>query len=341
LKILILKPSALGDVVQALPVARLLKQSYPTAQIHWWVAEVFAPLLEGDPDLAAVHRFRRKGWGRLSAWRHFGAMMRELRRERFDWVIDLQGLARSAVVAWLARGGLTVGVDSGREGARAAYDRLVPRPEAAVHAVDWYKAVVRALDADADAEFEWLPEQPEVAAAVRESWPALTGEWAVVCPGGRWRTKLWPEAHFHDLIRQLLAEQPGLRVAVMGDKADAAVGGRLAAVDGERCLDLTGKTSLKEMIEWLRSARVVITNDTGPMHVAAALGRPVVAVFGPTDPQRTGPYHAAGEVLRLPLDCSPCLSQYCFNPVQLECLWSLSPRRVLAAVRPWLADACG
>ena len=138
MKILILKPSSLGDVIQALPVLRLLKLHLPDSEIHWWLQSELTPLLHGDPDLAGIIPFERRNWGAIGYWTAAWRGLRSMRRHRFDWVIDLQSLARSGMVAWLANGDLTVGLDDHREGARGFYDLVVSRGSWDTHAVDWY-----------------------------------------------------------------------------------------------------------------------------------------------------------------------------------------------------------
>jgi heptosyltransferase I len=128
LKILILKPSSLGDVVQALPVLRLLKRHLPASEIYWWIESSLAPLLAGDPDLAGIIRFDRRHWDAPRNWVRLGRDLQWLRRQSFDWVIDLQSLLRSGAFAWLANGQLTVGLDEPREGARGFYDLIARRP---------------------------------------------------------------------------------------------------------------------------------------------------------------------------------------------------------------------
>ena len=142
MKILILKPSSLGDVVQALPVLRLIKRHLPASEIYWWIDSSLAPLLEGDPDLAGVVRFERRRWASPSHWREIWRSVRWMRQQNFDWVIDLQCLMRSGVFAWLANGKLSVGLDEPREGARGFYDLIVQRPSPLTHAVDWYLRVL-------------------------------------------------------------------------------------------------------------------------------------------------------------------------------------------------------
>ena len=153
MKILILKPSSLGDVIQALPVLRLLKLWRPDAQIHWWLEKGLIPLLEGDPDLTRAIPFDRKRWASPRNWDGLWASVSGMRRRRYHWVIDLQSLARSGAFAWMANGGLLVGLDDPREGARGFYDVIVRRPSFHTHAVDWYLGTLRALEVPIRTDF--------------------------------------------------------------------------------------------------------------------------------------------------------------------------------------------
>lgn len=328
MKILILKPSSLGDVVHALPVLRLLKRHQPEAEIYWWIESTLAPLLEGDPDLAGVIRFERRRWKSLANLRQLWRDLRWMRAQRFDWVIDLQGLARSAIIGWLANGRFYVGLDTPREGARGFYDRAVRRRSYLTHAVDWYLDVLPQLGVPKDAPFQWLPERPEVAAQVRRQWPSPQTRWLALQPGARWANKRWPVESYAALVRRLSAAQPELHFAILGGREDQPLGQSIAQAVPQRCVDLTGRTTFPEMVEWIRQSELMVTNDTGPMHVAAALGRPVVALFGPTEPRRTGPYGQLNNVLQLSLPCVPCMHPRCTNPKPLECLTALSPALV-------------
>lgn len=333
LKILLLKPSSLGDVVQALPVLRRLKQHRPASEVWWWIDSALAPLLEGDPDLAGVVHFERRRWTTPRHWPEMWRSLRWMQAQRFDWVIDLQGLARSGTFAWLARGKLLVGLDEPREGARGFYDLIVPRATYHTHAVDWYLGVLRVLGVPANGDFEWLPVRPSVAAAVRRQGPGPDRQWLALLPGARWPNKCWPAEHFASLVRLLDGTGNAARLVILGGESDREIGRAIAQAAPQRCLDLTGQTSLPEMVEWLRRSRLVVCNDTGPMHVAAALGTPVIALFGPTEPRRTGPYGQIGHVLQTPLPCVPCLRPRCHYKKPMECLRAISPEQVAAAVR--------
>lgn len=332
MKVLLLKPSSLGDVVQAIPVLRLLKLRHPGAEVHWWIASDLAPLLEGDPDLAGLVRFERHHWAWPQNWRRLLASVRAVRAQRFDWVIDLQGLARSGAFAWLARGRFTVGIELQREAAHGFYDLAVPRPAPDAHAVDWYLAVARALEVPVHWNFEWFPRRAEIAARVEARWPADGSRWLALVPGARWANKRWPTEHFASLVLDLATRDASLKFAVMGSHHDVAAGDAILEGAPGRGLNLAGRTTLPELVEWMRRCDAVVTNDTGPMHIAAALRKPVVSLFGPTTPGLTGPYGQLGRALRHPLPCAPCMKSACFNPRPIECLRALEPARVREAV---------
>ena len=327
MKILILKPSSLGDVVQALPVLRLLKLHYPKSEIYWWIDARFASLLKDDPDLAGIFTFERKRWSSPLYLNEVLHSIVEMRRHHFDLVIDLQGLARSGAFAWLANGKFLVGVDDPREGAGAFYDVRIPRPSYETHAVDWYLSVLRYLQVPVHDNFTWLPENAYAKAVVQNRWPE-TSHSIVINPGARWENKRWPAEYYATLTCLLARELPQHRFVLMGSKDDASLAAEIIKVCPERCIDLTGRTSLSEMVEWLRLSDLVVTNDTGPMHVAAALGKPLVALFGPTDYRRTGPYGQFQNVIRTALPCAPCMKGTCHYVKPVECLRAISPELV-------------
>jgi lipopolysaccharide heptosyltransferase II len=333
LKILILKPSSLGDVIQALPVLRLLKRHLPASEIFWWIDSALAPLLEGDPDLTGIVRFERKRWAAPQHWPEMLRSIRWMRAQNFDWVIDLQCLARSGMFAWLANGQFLIGLDEVREGARGFYDVAIRRASFHTHAVDWYLAVLPRLGVPVHNHFQWLPERPAVAAAVQSKWPTDGARWMAIQPGARWENKRWPVECFAELVRSLAKKFPDTRFVILGTAEDQPLGEIIARAEPQRCQNLCGKTSLLEMVEWLRRCELMITNDTGPMHVAAALGKPLVALFGPTEPRRTGPYGHLESVLRLDLPCSPCLKSHCTYEKPDECLKAIFPATVFERVK--------
>jgi len=336
-KILILKPSSLGDVIHALPVLRLLKEHLPESEIYWWIEAGLAPLLEGDPDLAGLIQFNRRRWAQPKNWAKLWRDVQWTRVQNFDWVIDLQGLARSAVFGWLANGQLSIGLEESREGARGFYDIVAPRSPFATHAVDRYLGVLTLLKVPIHWDFQWLPAQPEVAASVRRKWTIDGTRWVILQPGARWRNKRWPVESFAQFVSQFPGKANSVRFAILGGAEDRQLGMTIAQASPERCLDLTGKLSLSEMLEWIRLSELMVTNDTGPMHAAAALRKPVVALFGPTEPRRTGPYGQIENVIQLALPCVPCMRPRCHYPLPLECLRALPVSTVLKRVEKHLA----
>jgi heptosyltransferase I len=343
LKILILKPSSLGDVIQALPVLRLLKLHVRDAEIFWWIDSMLAPLLEGDPDLAGIVRFERKRWASPVHWTEMLRSIQWLRAQKFDLVIDLQCLARSAAFAWLADGKFLVGLDESREGARGFYDLAAPRKSFHTHAVDWYLSVLPQLGVPVHKNFIWLPERPEIAASVKSKWfgeksifnpqSAIRNPQLILLqPGARWKNKRWPVENFSQLVSLLDKKFSDTRFAILGSREDKPFGEIISRAEPNRTFNLCGETSLPEMIEWIRLCDLLVTNDTGPMHVAAAMDKPVIALFGPTEPRRTGPYGQLENVLRIELPCSPCLKSFCTWKNPNECLTAISPATVFERV---------
>lgn len=330
--------------MHALPVLRLLKLHLPQSEIFWWLESGLVPLLEDDPDITGIFSFGRRSSTAPSGWSQVWEVVRDMRRERFDWAIDLQGLARSGLFTWLANAELSVGLDNPREGAREGarlfYDRFASRCAPRTHAVDRYLAVLPLLGVPVHQNFQWLPERPKVAAAVREKWNPARGRLISLLPGARWDNKRWPVENFADLVRRLSAAEPDVQFAILGGKADGDLAKAIAEASPSRCLNLAGQTSLTEMIEWLRLSDLVITNDTGPMHIAAALRKPIVAIFGPTDPDGTGPYGQRNNVLQnTELPCVPCMKGTCFYREPLACLRSLTPAMICARARAMLRQA--
>ena len=303
---------------------RLIKLHRPDSRVYWWVENGLAPLLEDDPDLAGIIRFHRKGWARPRNWSHVFRDILWMQEQRFDWVIDLQSLARSGAFAWLANGALTVGLDETREGARGFYDLAARRQTWHTHAVDWYLSVLPLLGVPVHNRFDWIPSRGACAASLRQRWPDLDGTpWVIVQPGARWLNKRWPAGHYSRFVSELALQRPSARFAVLGSGEDRPMGEAIARSLPGKVLDLTGRLSLPEMVEWLRAASLMVTNDTGPMHVGAALGIPLVGLFGPTEPFRTGPYGQVQNTLRLDLPCVPCMGSRCKIARPMECLTAL------------------
>lgn len=325
-RIALLKPSALGDIMHSLPVLTALRHRYPTAHITWIVNRLYEPLLHGHPDLNDTLAFDRQALrgGMVAAVRCYTHFCRELRRRRFDLVIDLQGLLRSGLMALASGAPRRVGLACAREGARWFYTDLVPVPDfTEAHAVDRYWRVITALGGGGAKEFR-LAVASDAHQWALEVLSAYPRPWLAVGVGARWLTKRWPPGHFTALLRQ--AQQYGGGTAVFiggGDEAELA---QLAAsgLPGP-VLHLSGRTSLPQLAAVLRVADVVVANDTGPLHLAVALGRPVVAPYTCTQVCRTGPYGQADHAVETTVSCRGSLRKQC---ARLDCLAELTPARL-------------
>jgi heptosyltransferase I len=322
-RVLIIKPSAIGDVIHALPVLPRLRKLWPGAKLSWLIMPHCAALVQGHPLVEDVILFERKRLGR--GWRNPAALldsvdlMRILRRGQFDLVIDLQGLFRSALAAFISGSPRRIGFSSAREGAPLFYTDLVDCSTENDHAVERCLKVASALGCeDGPIEFP-LAVDDDDRRYVRGLIPPET-RIAVLVPGTNWQTKRWPVERFAELVEPL-RQRFGLESLVAGSAADAALAKKIGAK-----FDLTGKTNLRQMTALLERAELVIANDTGPMHMAAALGRPLVTPFGPTSPQRTGPFGRVDSVLALDLPCRPCFSRTCSH---ISCLRWLTIEPVL------------
>lgn len=317
--ILIIKPSAIGDVVHALPVLARVKKRWPSARVSWLVTPACAGLLEGHPLLHEVILFDRKRFGNL--WRHPKLAMelrrftRALRHRKFDMVIDLQGLFRSGWLAKKTGAPVRVGFANARELAWMFYTHRVPIDTMEQHAISRYLKLATFIGCDeGPVEFPFATTDAD-----RSDAQALIGDvqqYAVLMPGTNWETKRWPVERFAALVAPL-KERFGLE-SILAGGADAAA----MAKDLPGIINLAGRTTLKQLTALLEGAALVVANDSGPMHIAAALDRPLVTPFGPTNPTRTGPYGRLNSVIRLDVFCSPCYSRHCSHQSCLRYLRS-------------------
>ena len=328
--ILLIKPSSLGDIVHAMPTCAAIRQAYPKARLTWLVKREWAGLVE---RIGGVDRV----WPVDSTLAGWLSQVSLLRAERFDLVVDLQGLFRSAAIGWLSGSPLFVGFANGREGSPWFYSRRVPVPQLEMHAVDRYLLVAMAVGAveSGTPEFRFCIPQTdydEVDRLLSRSGVTPGTRWVAMNVSARWETKRWPAASFAEVADRLQQEGCGAVVMFGGpdERADvAAVRGMMKTSS----IDLTGSTTVGLLPALLSRASLLITNDSGPMHIAAAAGTAVVALFGPTSAVRTGPYGVGHQVLTGNVPCRPCFSRTCHNTLPLECLRTVSPEEVLAAAR--------
>jgi lipopolysaccharide heptosyltransferase I len=294
--ILIIKPSSLGDIVLALPALSALRRSFPDAKISWFIRPEFAPLLDNHPHLDGIIHFNRKFLGK--AWynpRAFGALLsliRRLRRSKFDLVIDLQGLFRTAALAWLSGCKKRFGMTTAREFAHIFYTHKLMQDQSCIHLVDYYLKIAQAVGAsDLSVEFILNTDRADVDSANR----LLTEQqinpdnYVVIVPGSAHSDKCWPIERFAALADKI-SSKFGFSIVATGTKAEKNIIENLQRKTSVRLTNLAGLTNLCELTALIKAAKLVISNDTGPGHIAAVLGIPVVLIFGRSNPARVAPY---------------------------------------------------
>ncbi len=334
-RIALIKPSALGDVVHALPVLSALRRAFPAARITWVVNAAYEPLIAGHPDLTDTLPFNRgafrKGWRTAAAYSaRFAA---GLRRQRFDLVLDLQGLLRSGLMTLATGARQRVGFANAREGARYAYTRRVPVPDAEhVHAVDRYWRLAEAVGAGDGPRRFHVPLKPDAVSWASATLARLPRPLIAVGVGARWVTKRWPPAHFAELVRRAQDHFGGAAVFAGGGEDTLLAQETIGGLRGPT-LDLTGRTSLPQLAAVLAACDVMVSNDTGPLHLAAALGRPCVAPYTCTRAAKHGPYGFPAGGVETTVPCGGSYLKTC--PRGTVCFADLTPDRLW----PPLAEA--
>lgn len=324
MRILIVKPSSFGDIVHLFPALALLRENHPDAVADFVVNPEFMPLLDFSP----LPIRRRIGFerGKLGSWRGFlpgmRELLREIRRDRYDFAVDFQGLFRSGFVTGCARAEVRAGFAAPREpSAKIFYNRAIPVSPG--HAVDRCGELARKLWG-LSGVLRYVP-LPENAAGAAEL-PPLPERFAVLLPGTRWESKRFPPEFFGRLAAALTRRMPQVQLISAGGPAERECAERI----GHGTLNLAGTTSIGALLELLRRAEFVAGNDSGPLHAAAALGRPVFGFYGSTDPVLTGPWGGGAGVFSAGCRCAGCLKRIC--PDGSYRCWELDAESVAAAI---------
>ena len=294
--ILIIKPSSLGDIVLALPALSALRRNFPDAKISWLIRPEFAPLLQNHPHLAEIIPFDRsflgKAWYHPKAFAAFVSLIRRLRRSKFDVVIDLQGLFRTASLARLSGCKKRLGMSNARELAHIFYTDKVRQTNDCIHLVDHYLKIAQAAGAsDIAVEFV-VPQDPaaaDSAAKLLTDHNIEPDNYAVFVPGSTDSDKRWPIERFAALADKI-ASQFHLSLIATGSTSESSTIKMLKSFTNVPIANLAGRTSLSELVALLRAARLVVSNDTGPGHIAAVLGTPLVLMYCWSNPARIAPY---------------------------------------------------
>lgn len=334
-RVCIIKPSALGDIVHALPVLASLRARWPQARISWVVNRGLRGLLDGHPDLDEVIPFDRprpfvRGRGLVA----LAGFLRDLSGRQFDLTIDLQGLFRSGLMTWATGAPVRVGRADAREGATLFYTHRVQSD--ALHAVDRLLAIASALGGEVSRPM-FRPVIDEGARAwARQQLAGLPRPVLTVNVGARWETKRWPPSSFAQVAERAAHELGAGLVAVGSPEDRPLVDELIARLNQSRTpiLDLCGKTTLPGLAAVSEASDLFLSNDTGPLHLAAASGTPTVAVFLCTDPRKTGPYGPASRVVSTRIWCAASCVKTC---PRLDCMTELTPERVWREVQSVLS----
>ncbi len=331
-KILLIKLSAMGDVVQTFPVLNALRRRYPDARLDWLTTPGIAELLRHNPAISSVIEFQRDDWStpwRLAPYVSSARLLAALRAAKYDLVLDLQGQLRSAVFAYGSGAPVRIGFDKpragiwdtsprkipdeakkhawrgAREGSWLAYTDRITLPTLDMHPVERYLRIAPMLGLGDEAPDFSFPIPQEAATRIEgllDYYDIGKARLVALAPGTNWETKHWRADGFAEVARNLV--QKGNAVALIGSPGERALCEEIAKLS-PGTVNLAGETTLSELAALIRRATICVTNDSGPMHLAVALDRPVVSVFGPTDPVWAGPYRN-GTVVNAELSCSPC-----------------------------------
>ena len=334
-----MKLSAIGDVVQTLPALEAVKRTFPGSEIDWVVEEAAAGILEGHPLIDRLLVSRRRSWTLMlrnpstftRAIGEIAGFIRQLRTMRYDIAIDLQGLLKSGIIIGASRAKRKIGFDRTRELSYLFLNERLPPYDREKHALERYLDVARYLGAVDPSPACTLPIERERAIMVKRTDTLVKDgrKLIVINPVARWQTKLWDEQKFARLADRLVAERHAV-VIFTGSPDDRSITERIRGMMHENALNWAGETTLRELAAVASLADLFITTDTGPMHLAAAAGTRVVALFGPTAPWRTGPYGPGHEVIRKGLNCSPCFRRTC--DVGVRCMEEITVEDVMGRI---------
>ena len=348
MRILVVKLSSLGDILHVLPAVHELRVQLK-AEIDWVVHPEFAALVRCFADVDNVLTFPRR-----HVLRDFKTAVAELRKKKYDLVVDLHGLFKSGLVARLARADRRLAPSYAREGSSIFFGEKAKAPDGSntCTAHDSRHAVERAYDSltalglkvpETFLRAELRPADNRQPTADKSHSLTLkllnTQPLIAFAPVSRWPSKDWPLDKFGAVAKRLIADMPGAQIVILGGKNDVAAGEAIIAAAGKdaanRLANLCGKTSIAESLQLLSEANLLIANDTGPVHMAAAVGTRCLVIFGPTRPDWTGPYGDGHRVITHDLPCRPCLKRKCPRGDH-ACMVSITPEEVCAAARDML-----
>lgn len=347
MRLLVLAIRALGDVVLTTPIYRVLKEAYPTGRLDVVIERPYGELLRGNTNIDAIYEVdRRRDTAKLPSWIAQARLIAALRRERYDAVVDLFSGPRSALMARLSGAACRIGEDTRSRGRGLLYTHPVPVKEEEEHLVVQKLQLIQPLVGavkEAPLELFVCPEERERAETLLQAAGARQGVLrACLFPGSGWAHTRWPPDRFA-MLGDLLARQRGADIILLGGERDSAACETVAAQMQQAPLVLCGLRSLRVTTALISSMDLFVTNNTGPMHMAVALRVPTVALCGPSNIKKYGPWGDRFQVVSRHLPCSPCPQHEdtcCLvGRVLQECMLEISVEEVLGAVECLMAAA--
>lgn len=331
--ILIVKLSAIGDVIHALPVAHSLKRNYPQARITWVVEKPAYDLLTNNPDIDEIIIFDKPKFKTLSGLiRHAPEFVRLLRQKKFDLALDLQGLFKSGMISFLSGASERLVYENTREGSQFLSTRVLGKYRTG-HVVERCLDVVRSLGCQVNEPVFTLNitgDEAELTKKIAiQAGLNLEKPYVVFALGANWPNKILPYEHFAELSDRLYRDN--IIPVMIGGKGERVLAELISAITSIPPVDLTGKTTLKQLAYVIQKASAFVGGDTGPMHLSAAVGTPTVALMGPTDKIRNGPYGQESSAIVIPHDCAGCWQRRC--PKKWDCLQSIPVDQIYDAVQ--------
>jgi lipopolysaccharide heptosyltransferase II len=325
-RILIILHGSIGDVTRALPLVSMIRNGFPQAYLAWAVEPASFPLVNGYPGLDEVIVFDRRRW-----WRDLGPFLGKIRSRRFDLVLDLQRHFKSGVISrWSgARDRIGFHRRDAKEFNWMFNNRAIPATGDGVSKLDHYLEFARYLDLS-PAPLEWRFElTAQELSRIDAQLAMIRGPFAVLFVGSRWESKLWFPAQMAECARAI-HEVRGLEVVLLGSKEDQELAEEALGLARVPLVNLVGSTSLREALGIIGRARVALGPDTGLMHIAAAVGTPVVSLWGATSPIRTGPYHFEHLAVQGRAPCAPCYRRHC--AINRICMQSIRTEEVMEKI---------
>ena len=327
--IMVVKLSAIGDVIHALPVSYALKETFPEARVTWVVEPPAYELLTDNPYIDEIILFEKKKFKSLGGFlTNFGPFKRRLQQNQYDAALDLQGLFKSAAIAYLSKAPVRLGTCNMRE-CSDKVSRPVIGPHAQGHIVERYLDAARELGCCVDKvvfPMNVTARDEDLAARIMQQAGAdMANPYVVLAVGANWPNKRWPTKYFAALSDWLYSQKL-IPVVIGGGVLDASLAAEIEAAAEIPPVNLVGRTSLKQLAHIIRHARLTLGGDTGPVHLSAGIGTKTVMVMGPTDANRNGPYGQLDNAIEADWDCKYCWKRAC--PKGRECLARISVDQV-------------